>query len=156
METSQTAFLIVPVVMLIVALIKKTGTAAWMAIGMCFGLGVMLSDPSGFDAMVWGCIANSVLIMAMFYHFNEAKTFLPVLMAMTLVTEVFLNFVNLIAVSNGFSYIEPIGWITGLMSWVQVALVIVFDDKKGSLNYVLDGFGNIFGSSKHVGSRYKH
>ena len=154
MHSAQDAFLIVPLLMLFTALfIKRTGTAAWMAIGMCFGLGVMLSGPSDFEVLVWGCIANSMLIAAMFYHFNEAKTFLPVLMALTLFTEVSLNFLNVIVVSNGFSYIEAIGWITGLTSWVQLAMVIVFDDKKGSLNYVLDDFWYIVSRNKHAGSR---
>lgn len=149
-------FFMAPLAMLVVALVKKTGTAAWMALGMCFGLAVMLSGPTDFEAMVWGCAANAALIYAMVIHFNQAKTFLPVLMACTLLTEVCLNFINLISVSNNWGHIGLVGYATGVMSWCQVALVIIFDDKKGSLNYVLDGFGSVFGSLKRMGSRYKH
>jgi len=156
MDNTETLFLIAPFIMLALAAIKRTNVAAWMALGMGIGFCVIMSNPADFDAMVWSCCGNSMLLFAMRIHFNKTKMMLPVIISVTLLIEVFISFFNLIAIANGSTAIQGIGWLTGLLSYVQILLVFVMDDKKGSLLYVLDDLRNLPGSIKRLAGIHKH
>ena len=152
----HTSFVIAPFIMLLIALYKKTGVAAWLSLGMCFGLLVAMSEPTDFQAMVWACCCNSILVYAMTIHFRQTKMVLPVLMSIALLSEVFFGFFNLISIANGLGRIEVIGWFTGVVSYIQIFLVLIFNDKKGSLSYVLDDILDFLGSAKRFISSHKH
>ncbi|MEH6451201.1 MAG: hypothetical protein V7765_21225 [Oleispira sp.] len=156
MDSTETSFLIAPFIMLSIAAIKRTSVAAWMALGMCIGFCVIMSEPTDFNAMVWACCCNSLLLFAMRIHFNKTKLILPVVISITLFVEVFASFFNLISIANGSTAIQGIGWITGLITYIQILLVFMMDDKKGSLLYVLDDLRNLPGSIKRLVGIHKH
>ena len=156
MDNTETSFLIAPFIMLALAAIKRTDVAAWMALGMCIGFCVMMSNPTDFDAMVWACCGNSMLLFAMRIHFKKTKMILPVIISVTLLIEVFISFFNLIAIANGSEAIQSVGWFTGSISYIQILLVFTMDDKKGSLLYVLDDLRNLPSSIKRFSGIHKH
>lgn len=156
MDSTYTSFLIAPFIMLALALIKRTEVAAWMALGMCIGFCVMMSNPSDFDAMVWSCCCNSLLLLAMRIQFKKTKMLLPVIMSVTLLAEVFISFFNLIMIANGSITLQGVGWFTGALSYIQILLVFTMNDKKGSLLYVLDDLRDLPRRLKRLGGIHKH
>jgi len=156
MDNYSFPFLILPILFLGAAMVKKTEVAMWLALVSLFSMGVSTGNPEPWAVFTWSILANSLAAAAVTAHFFRTNSVLGLMMACVLCSLMVFSFGHYVYYANTGSMSVFAGVVTGVIGYIELLMVLFIKDKKGSLNELVDDARHSLIGLLHLGSHHKH